>query len=221
MFASELRIRDIAELQSILDDEWADPMDSVRDVLADAGDDGKGQFMRLAPLYERAEVGPPVYGTTRGHEFYGSPEGGALLLWVACRWNTEGLTPALAAILYSRATPDEYMKVWRIAHGVSSLKALENLLWGCLPGGHGLAPDSGTPATWAEMIDGLSQLKPGWTYEQIADLTLNQWIYARNGGKVPETTRRAGPGQDAAELAKLQREWWKEARARESEGGQQ
>lgn len=217
VMVSEFRLRDIADLQAILDEEWADPIEDVPLVLPpdpapqDAAAGDKERFLRLVPLYERAESGPPAYGTAAGNAYFATPEGGACLLWVAGRRHTPGLDPATAAKLYVEATPDEFARVWRIAHGVASLKAIEGMLWSCLPGGHGDAPDHGKPATWAEMIDELARARQ-WTYEDVYNLTLSEWIYARNGGKVPETTRRAGPGQDAAALARLQREWWSEAR---------
>lgn len=211
VYISELRLRDIAELQSILDDEWADPLDSIGDVLARAGDDPKERFIGLVPLYEAAEVGPPAYGTAAGNAYFASPEGGALLLWVAGRRETPGLDPATAVRLYMKATVDEIARVWRVAHGVSPLKALEKMLWDCLPGED--AGGSGRIVTWAEMIDELARANH-WTYEYVYGLTLTEWLRARNLGKEVESARCAGPGQDAAELARTRREWWAEGRAR-------
>lgn len=212
VYISELRLRDVAELQAVLDADWPDPLDAAAESLARAGDDPKERFISLVPLHEAAETGPPAYGTAAGNAYFMTPEGGACLLWVAGRRHTPGLDPATAARLYMRATVDEIARVWRAAHGVSPLKALEKMLWDCLPGAAD-APGGGRAVTWAEMIDELARANH-WTYEYIYDLTLSEWLYSRNMGKAAETARRAAPGRSAEELARINREWFAEGRAR-------
>lgn len=207
---SELRLRDLATLQAILDGTWPDPLAEIQDSLPA---DRKARNRLLVRAYERAEIGPPVYGTARGHEYFATPEGGALLLWVAGRQHTPDLGPPRAARLYTKATVGEIDRVLRIAHGVPTLKAIENFLW-ARPPGEGAG--SARKTTWAEMIDELARER-NWTYSYIYDLTITEWLAARNHGKQPEPGRVIGPGEDAAAIAQEQAELWAEAMAEDAE----
>lgn len=194
---SELRLRDLAVLQSYLDELEPDPLTAAQQ--ASRGLPEREQLRIFGEAYDRAEAGPPIYGDARGKAYFATPEGSALFLWVALSRHRK-ITPVEAAELYHAASPAEYGRIWRIAHGITSLEAISRILLPLPPSGGGVPG-----RTWPEMIVELSEAR-GWTLHYIYNLTLSEWIFARNGGATPEIERAILPGEDlCAIVAEQQR----------------
>jgi hypothetical protein len=187
---SEFRLRDLAFLQSVLDGMEPDPIAAIEEELSTAT--GARRKDLIFSAWDRAEAGPPVYGSESGRAFFSTPPGGSLVLWVALRREHPAIDPAEAARLYMAATAAEIGLVWRVAHGISPARAMERIAFPPEPP----SPPSGAIGpTWPEMVDEVA-VSHGWTYEQIFDLTISQWHAARNGGKPAEIGRYVPPGGD-------------------------
>lgn len=191
---SELRLRDLAELQGVLDDRWPDPLFAIESAppAADPEDDRRA----AARAHRLAVVGPPVYGDAEASAYFSSPEGQVQFLAVALRRHHPDLATDALVATWSRATFAEFGRLWRVAHGVPTVEALSRLVLPAPPRGGG----AGKPASWAEMIDELSRLKPGWTYEDIYNLTITEWVAARTGGTPRVRGRRVPQAQAVAEM---------------------
>lgn len=177
---SEFRLRDLVSLQEILDDMTVDPLASIQDGLDLLP--RKERHAAIVAAYEAAESGSPVYGEPNGKAFYATPAGNAALLWVAIRrWKYNRATAKRAGELYSQSSPSQFSHIWRICHGVSSLRTLQKMLTFPLPSQHN--PQG--VRDWGEMIDILSE-KRNWTYEYILSLPITQWVRVNNEGKIPE-----------------------------------
>jgi hypothetical protein len=195
---SQLRLRDLALIQSVLDGQWPDPLTEIQERIMTM-ESGPGRNGLLVEAYERAEIGPVCYGTAAGNEYFAGPEGAALLFWVAVR-ETPGITPSSATEILSRGSAGEIAAIYRFSHGVSVLKALESYLWADTP-----ESPSAPGLTWPEMIDDLSR-KRHWTYDYIYSLTFREWLSARNEGIISREGRTLAPGEDVYEAARRQKE---------------
>jgi hypothetical protein len=175
---AELRLRDLVLLQAVLDSLAADPLAAIQGTLPESG---PARREALSAAYDLAEVGPPVYGEAGGRAYFGTPEGGGVFLWVVGRrWKSNQMTPEKAGELFARCTAAEFGHIWRICHGVSALRAITRML---TPFAADIYQAS-VAADWGEMVDKV-MTDFHWTYDQILDLTLTQWIRARNGGVLP------------------------------------
>lgn len=202
---AEFRIRDLAELQAILDGLTPDPWEAIRDEIA-AGPAPQRRAELVGDAWERAERGPSQVGTPDGNAYFCTPEGASLVLWLATRRHTPGMTPELAADLFSRAAPAEIRVIWRAAYGISALSAMEE---------HAFAPDVlaavrpgvGPEISWPEAIDALSRER-NWTYDYIFGMTISEFSSARRHGKPREFGVTLSPGQPWGAIAEAQSRWF-------------
>lgn len=200
----ELRIRDLAELQSILDSREPDPWEAIRDEVAAADPGRRGEI--IGEAWERAERGPAQFGTPEGNAYFSTVEGAAMVFWVATRRNTPGMTPERAAGLFLSASPGEISLIWRKAYGISPIAAMER---------HAFAPEvlaasrgpSGPEISWPESIDALSRER-NWTYSYIYDMTISEFSNARRHGKPRECGITLSPGQSWGDIQEAQRRWF-------------
>lgn len=201
---AEFRLRDLAELQAILDGLTPDPWGAIRDEIA-AGPAPQRRAELLSDAWERAEKGPPQVGTSEGNGYFCTTEGASLVFWMATRRNTPGMTPAVAVELFLRATPAEIGAVWRAAYGISALEAMEKHVFA--PELLGASPGGGSAISWPAAIDEVAR-ETGWTYGQIYDMTVSEFGYARRRGQDREYGVTLAPGQDWAAFQEAQRRWF-------------
>jgi len=175
LLVSELTLNDLADLQAVLDSQWEDPLRAIDEELDAAQGDDRRRL--LAAAYDRAEVGPPVYGEAEGNAYFTGSEGAAYLLWVACRRNYTGFTPEKAATIFGVMSSAEFSQVWRVAHGHLSLHAIERML------GSGTASRPTGKIAWGKLAEEVVQDHPGWTYADIYALTITEFFNARRRGR--------------------------------------
>jgi hypothetical protein len=195
----EGRLRELAELQAILDDELPDPLEVIRDRLDAA--QGEARRLLLVSAYEAAELGPPVYGEPRGAAFYCTPEGLCLFLWAALKRGNPRLTAEDVTRLALDMRPGEYERIWRIFHGTSwarSQRVLANMLLGIEEECHR------SNRLWPEIIDEVRR-DTGMTYDEIYDLTFTEFRNIRREGKPDMMERRLRPGEDPDQAVAEQR----------------
>lgn len=206
VLVGEFTLNDLADLQEALDLVWKDPLAEAEAEIAklDATQEGHEAACKqiLAGAYEAAEAGPPVYGEASAREYFETREGRALLLWVALRRHNPKIDVEQAAAISLLVTPSEFAQIWRIAHGASSLKAIERLL------GLGLAQRPSQSTTWGELIEEVYQSHPGWTYADVYGLTLSEFVNARRLGK-PEMVGIPIPmdGNMIAKMNEFRAQW--------------
>lgn len=194
---SELRLRDVAELQSVLDDRQGDPLAGVLEAVA--GTDGDARRAVLVDAHRRSLAGPETYFREDGMAYFRTPAGEATFLFVAVRRHRPRLSARGAAKLWEAASREELDRVWRICHGVKARDAIEGMI--------GMAaPRKGRTATWPELIDELA-LARSWTYEQIYNLTLSEWRTARSGGKPAHAGRRVSHSEAMAAMREQRRRY--------------
>lgn len=203
---AELTLRDLAELQAILDARQLDPLLEIGPALEDAqGDERRRLFVSA---WEKADTGPGIYGEPSGRAYFATSEGAAALVWVALRRYQPAMTPETAARLLVEMTAAEFGCLFRLAHGQSVTRALAMMLspfpWTSRPGNG--------PTTWGKAIEEVVEAHPGWTYADVYDLTLSEWINARNGGRAVSDDVPAPAGMDPVRaLAELRRAFYGEA----------
>ncbi len=177
----EFTLRDLATLQSYLDDEWTDPLDAIEERLCDPSLTDAERDDLLFPAHELAEQGPPIDGTAEGMARYATNEGVIAFLMIALRPPErrsepfgEDETRAVVEV-FSKMTSGEYLKLRRLLYGTSTIRTLTRLLMGSDPAGNG-------EGTWAQAIDEVAQ-SHGWTYQYIYSLTITEFVNARRDGK--------------------------------------
>lgn len=200
---SEFTLRDLADLQAILDARQVDPLLEIGPALE--GADGDERRRLLVSAWEKANVGPGIYGEPSGRVYFGTAEGAAALVWVALRRHQPALTPEAAARLLMEMTAAEFDCLFRLAHGHSTRRSLAMMLspfpW--------TAPTGNAPTTWGKAIEEVIEAHPGWTYRDVYDLTLSEWVNARNAGHAPSDDVPAPAGMDPVlALAELRRAFY-------------
>jgi hypothetical protein len=198
--AAELTLRDLADLQAALDEQWGDPVLEIRAALTEAERNGdEREACRLKrEAYEKAEAGPPVYGEPSGRAYYATPVGLALLTWVALRRHQPTLPPGEAAALLVKMSSVEFDRLWRIAHGRRPLKTIAAMILPPTPG-------RGAPQTWGRVIEEIIEAHPGWTYRDVYDLTISEFANARRTGQPEAVTVPVPEDADIEAVAAEQR----------------
>mgnify|MGYP000090023875 CR=1 FL=1 len=191
-----LRLRDFASLQAWLKTRVPCPLDAALEEIDSKGLQGRARQRRLAEAFEACEVWPPRQGSDAGDALLGSADGVIYFLTVVAdrsKWSEADL---LAVV--SDLTPDSLASIRRAAYQSDPLDTL-TVLMELLP------DDEADPAAfnWArafvQTID-----RTGWTFDQVADLTLAQWQALRTGG-VPDRTPPHPVGMTYQEAAAAQR----------------
>jgi hypothetical protein len=188
----EATLTDLAELQGWLNDGWADPLDGVEQRLAGGPLEGGERREFLVAAHERAEAGAPVDGTPEAEALFATDKGLGVLLCVALRRGTPGLTLGDVAAAALAATAPEYAKLRRVFFGVSGLKILTEMLLGRPPSN----PHSGS---WGKAIYGLAR-SHGWSVAYVYSMSVTEFTNARHNGEPPlDEGRPVMPGEDLAE----------------------
>jgi hypothetical protein len=184
---AELTLRDLADLQAVLDQRWTDPYLDCREALATV--EGDERTAALLDAYDRAEEGPPVYGEPAGRAYYATLEGFAVLAWVALRRYQSGLAPADVAGIVAEMTADEMFALRWHAEGGNSLRLLARLLMSDVP------TPRPTPIPWGQAIHEVAEIM-GLPYAAVYEMTLTEFRNARRGGKADDGDIPIAPGAD-------------------------
>lgn len=194
-----LRLRDVATLQAWLRIAAPSPLALALADIASGGLEGKARHRRLREAYDLAEAWPPRYGSPEADRRFATHEGICFFLSVVAersRWTPDELAEVLAKI-----TRDEYAALARSAFGPDPLDELGRLM--------GLydEPEADEDAprddlNWAEAFAEAAEAT-GWTFDQVADLTVPQWVAFRSGGK-PARAAEIPPGMTVADYSRRQ-----------------
>lgn len=199
-----LRLRDVAALQAFVRARCPSPLDSALDEIASAGLTGRARQRRLAEAYEACEVWPPRYGSPEAAEHLDSEAGILFFLSVVADrsgWTREDLDHVLASI-----GPGDYRRIQAAAFQADPLDRLSGLM-GLYDQADDEAPRK--DLNWGEAFREAAELT-GWTFDQLGDLTISQWVAFRTGGASSRTIE-VPPGMTAAEAAERQRrKFWGE-----------
>jgi hypothetical protein len=190
-----LRLRDVAEMQTWLSCRIPCPLAAA---LADLeGLEGKYRNRRLSAAYEALEAWPPRYGSPEAEAEFSKLDGLAFFLAIVGRrsgWTAEDLADVLAGI-----RPAEYAALCLAAFGSDPLDECGRLMGIYQPE----AEDGrrSEDLNWAEAFADVADAT-GWTFDQIADLTLSQWTAYRTRGKSGRDPITP-PGLDTDELSRF------------------
>jgi hypothetical protein len=192
----EARILDFADIQAWLDCQTTDPLDDLEE---NPPSDDEDRRVRLVAAYEYLTEGILVEGSRAADDvLFGTAEGAAAFLFIALRRYQPGITAEDAIDVLLEMREHQFQKLRRIFFGVDSLEEISKRLLGPAP------KRGGRKITWGEVIDELSSEK-GWTYPQIYDLTLTEFVNARTGGKPSNANMRPiGANEDPAQAAREQ-----------------
>jgi hypothetical protein len=191
VLVSEARLRDLATLQGHLDDEAPDPLANLPAILAE--EDETVRQRMLVTAYKTATRDALIYGEPSGSlVFRATDEGLCLFLWVALQRHQPHLSIADVVKLAVKMRDGEFDRIYRIFHGVKAWKVLERLIMGEEAPA---PPRSRAPILWPEAIDEVARER-GWTYAQIYDLTITEWVNVRREGKPEVRGRKLKPGED-------------------------
>jgi hypothetical protein len=185
---AEMTLRDLADLQAVLDQTWADPYLEARAALA-----GEDSREALRDAYDRAEEGPPVYGEPAGRAYYATFEGFAVLAWVALRRFQPALTPVDVAAVAAEMTADEMFALRWHAEGGSALRVLARMLLADMP------TPRPVPIPWGQAIHEVAELLCV-PYSVVYDMTLTEFRNARRGGKADDGDIPIAPGADLGDV---------------------
>lgn len=193
---SELTLRELAELQGVLDASRPDPYLAAREALATL--EGDDRRRALVAAYEAAEAGPPVYGEGEGWAYFASMEGFALLAWVALRRNHPDLSPEDVATLAIRMSEGEREALRWHAEGGVALRVLGRMLTADVP--RPAAASVGWGRAIHEVAEGL-----GVPYDAVYRMTLTEFRNARRGGQPDDAWVSLPDGADFEAIAADQR----------------
>jgi hypothetical protein len=190
-----LRLADLALLQGWIRQIAApSPLSAVRAALLSADAAGRARLLRRA--YDRAESWPVRYGSAEGGALFNSEAGLLYFLAVALARSTpiEACDPEE---LVAALDPVEWSELLAAAWGTEPLDELERLL----------DPDALTPGedlNWGEAFAETAR-DTGWTFAQIGELTVSQWIAYRSDGKVARVARTVPEGMTVLQYAEMRR----------------
>ena len=186
-----LRLADVATLQGWLRDVAAPcPLDAARPGIEGAV--GAARRKLLAGAYDACEGWPVRYGSAEGRG--SSPPRPALFFLAVALARAAPRDACDPEELLHALSPAEWRALLAACWGSDPLDELERLID---PEG---APAAGDDLNWGEAFAELAK-ETGWTFGEIAELTIPQWIALRTGGKV---TRGAAvpPGMSLMEFAR-------------------
>lgn len=201
-----LRLRDVARIEAFVRSRVPCPLDVALDEIAAKGLRGRARQRRLAEAYEACEAWPPRFGDPAADAVLDTADGIVFLLaLIADRsgWTRGDLEDLLGSI-----EPGDLARIRAAAFQADPIDRLTDLMGLRDPDPEPDAAPS-EPANWGESFARAAELT-GWTFDQIADLTLPQWRALRTGGKV-DRSATIPPGMSAAEAGERQRrKFWGE-----------
>src|SRR5262249_41679242 len=115
--ASELQLKDLAELQAWLEEREPNPMDGIPPEWCDP--DPASRPGRLAAAWEASATWPARLGTDRAPALLGEPGGRCMLLALVLRKADPGFGTEDALELLPRITPEEWARLRRVAFAVT------------------------------------------------------------------------------------------------------
>ena len=179
-----LRLREFAQLQAWLNRVVPSPLEDARAAIqASEGDDRR---KLLADVFERSLTWPVRYGSGLGSQLFGSQAGARFFLAVAMSRADRVFSQAELDAMLGKITPDEWRQLSAILFGSNPIDEVVRML--------DPAPDvPSEDLNWAQAFAEVAE-STGWTFEQLADLTLSQWIAIRSGGK-PSNPFAPRPGE--------------------------
>lgn len=200
----ELRVGDVAELQAWLDRSH-DPLAAVRPLFGAAWVDpaDRGKFDAAVDLVDE---GPPAWGDARAAELLATPMGLFMFLSVVLKRHQPTLTATELVDLMGAMGPGEYSSLGEAVHRVDPMDVLSR----AIDRHAGTAPDpgDGSPYKWREWAYRVAE-STGYTFAEMAELTLTQFFSILSGGKAPERGGRAiRPGEDVEAIARRRAAWF-------------
>jgi hypothetical protein len=189
--ASELQLKDLAELQAWLEEREPHPMDGMPPAWADPEPETRPG--RLAAAWERAATWPARLGTDRAAGLLEVPEGRCFFLLLVLRKADPGFGLAEAAGLLPRITPAEWSGLARVAWAINPREEIAGEL----------APDR-SPAggsNWCLSLHRATQAGGGMTYRELGGLYLSQWRNLCNEGKPHEFSAESSAASERVRKA--------------------
>lgn len=213
----EMRLSDLAALQTFLDDHWEDPLEALGDRLT--GLQGRERQNILAGIWDACNEGPPVWGTHRAHKVLMEPEGLVktfeVILGQHSLEKVEGKWVHLdldreKVIDIAEQTGnhpdgwdqfDHMMSLWQ------PVEPIEQVAW--MLGMSEVGPQ-GKPITFVEAVISTIEATT-WTLDYVMGLTMRQFKAIRSGGKPKDYGQVVQPKTNlkavvAARLAQIERE---------------
>lgn len=187
---SPATLRELATLQSVLDDDWPDPLDAVWPLLLDADDETRRSLLIQARV--GWDTGPPLWDEESGANALATFKGVVAFLLIALRRHHGKLTVEDVVRIASGLSAAELAKARRVFFGIDSQREIDRLQL--------QPPDQdGERAGWGLVVDEVAR-DYGWTYGQVYDLTLAELGNARRAGKPqPDVVWPTKPGQTTTE----------------------
>ncbi len=207
VLASELRLRDLAALESVVAELCPDPLADLDPAAADYPE-------RLKALYDGTWP-PPIGSAEADAVLLGSDGGRAAFVLTVCRLQAD--MNAERALELARADdPPGWSELTRIAFALprrdlwAEVVRLIDAHLGIEP--FAAAPElpeaSDEPITWPEAVAETCEAY-GLTIDQVGDLTLGQWRALRSGGKAPVRSEPVPADPELAEsVAKARWAFW-------------
>lgn len=198
VLVDELRVRDAIRLQEWLDARAPDPLASLGP-LVHARYVAPEDRPRFSEAIDLAAEGPPAWGGARAAAEFAEVVGLVAFLKVVLRKNY-GMTDLRVLELLEAFRPGELDAVLSAAYRTSPGDELDRAVRR-LTGAP--SPPPGDGYDWGKWVDEVAR-SHGWTYEQIAGLTLTQFSNALNEGKPP---RKANPEESPRAARKRWDRW--------------
>ncbi len=209
----EMRLSDLWELQSWLDERWECPLDSLRGSLASLQPLERKRTLR--GIWDATQEGPATWGSVRARKIFHTGEGIIEQFRVVlkehhpelCGVDKDGRYPLLEELAEQVSNLEDgftqfhsMMMAWQ---PVEPLEELASML-GEIP------ESSGEPVTWVQAVMEVCEVYH-WTIDYVMGLTMRQFRAARSGGKVSEFGNAVAPKTNlkaivAAKKAQLARE---------------
>jgi hypothetical protein len=191
----EIRLSDLWELQTWLDERWECPLDSLRGSLSDLQEFQRRKTLR--GIWDATQEGPAVWGSARARKLFHTGEGIIEQFRVVlrehqpelCTMGEPGRYPDLEELAQAVSDQEDgFSQFHRMMMAWQPIDPLEELasMLGELP------ESSGEPVTWVQAVMEVCEVYH-WTIEYAMGLTMRQFRAARSGGKVSEFGDKVAP----------------------------
>jgi hypothetical protein len=197
-----LQLRQVAELQGWLA-HVADrsPLAAHRAAIA-AAPEGHARDVAAARAYLALEAWPIRFGSREASPYWSTPMGARFFLHVALERaiSSGGADPDPKSL-----SPAEWAELGSAAFGADPLEELVGVLE---PTPEAIAE----PMNWAKAFAEVAR-ETGWTFEQIGELTVGQFLAYRTRGEVAGGTVAPRPGETIGQAARRRAAVFAEAEA--------
>lgn len=170
---SEMRLRDLADLQAYLEEVEPNPLDSFPPPWADPDPDTRPA--RLAALKKRAAEWPPRLMTERGRTILGSSGGRTYFLTLLVRRHRPDFGIEEARDLLEQVTPTQWATLWRIAWAITPLAEIA--------AEQDTRDEPDRPIDWCQQLHYAAGDHAATAYPHLGELTLGQWRNLCAAGK--------------------------------------